>query len=496
MFDSKLYFDNQFAQLPGSFYTKLSAEKVSKNPSLVHFNQDVCEQIGLDSTLFSNTDFIEALSGNQPLLGAEPLAMVYSGHQFGVWAGQLGDGRALLLGQVRATDNQLWDIQLKGSGLTPYSRMGDGRAVMRSSIREYLCAEAMHALGIPTTRSLCLISTNSPVWREKQEPGALIARVAQTHIRFGHFEHFYYNQQWEELTQLADHVIRLYFSSENDVTPSYEEWFLDVVLRTARMIAGWMAVGFCHGVMNTDNMSITGLTIDYGPFGFLENFNPWHICNHSDDGGRYAYNKQPAVGLWNLQALAHALQPILSMEQTKPLLEHYATEFENHYHFLMCQKLGFDKPTSPINQLWNELLILLRQNQADYSLVFNQLPKALEDSPPWFELFNFSENKDKEKLHHWLIEFKKCHQLNDVDKVTKLEKLQKKLTQTNPSYVLRNWVAEAAIRAVEDKADSSPLNEVLQCLQNPYEPSKQSLHYDYAKPAPKEFQNLVLSCSS
>lgn len=494
MINLGLHFNNQFAQLPPDFYSKLPIRKVKTASSLVHFNEAGCRLIGLDPHHFSYDDSIQALSGNQAIDGSDPLSMVYSGHQFGIWAGQLGDGRALLLGQI-AHHNQLWDLQLKGSGLTPYSRMGDGLAVMRSSIREYLCAEAMHALGIASTRSLCLMATHQPVYREKKEPGAVLARIAQTHIRFGHFEHFYYHQQWEHLKLLADHTITHYFTQANQPAPDYGQWFLEIVKRTAHMIAGWMSVGFCHGVMNTDNMSITGLTIDYGPFGFLEAFNPNHICNHSDEGGRYAYNQQPAIALWNLQALAHALQPILPLEESQSILDQYPTFFTQNYDVLMRKKLGFDEPMDEsANQLWNDLLVLLRQTQADYSMVFNHLADSLTDCTKWGELFGAS-TSFQAHAHQWHQQFTQAHHLSHNSNSSQIHSLKMKLMSANPTYVLRNWVAEAAIRQAEDEQDYSLIDEVLHCVQNPFDKQRQTT-FPYEQLAPPAWQNLTLSCSS
>ncbi len=285
--------DNLFARLSGDFYTKMPAEKVGRALRLIHANAKAATLIGLDPASFHDPAFVEIFSGRASFPGGESLAMVYSGHQFGTWAGQLGDGRALLIAQIRNRAGELWDVQLKGSGLTPYSRFGDGRAVMRSTIREYLGSEAVAALGIPSSRALCIIATGEEVAREKFEPGAILTRLAKSHLRFGHFEHFHHRGQSEQVRLLADHVIGEYFP---DFAGDYEGWFGDVVRRTAHMIAGWQAAGFAHGVMNTDNMSILGLTLDYGPYGFLDAYDPDFICNHTDESGRYAFRISPASG--------------------------------------------------------------------------------------------------------------------------------------------------------------------------------------------------------
>lgn len=290
-----------FRGLGPAFYTELRPRPLPE-PYWVGTSAAVARTLGLDPQQLETPEALDAFTGNVLLAGSQPLASVYSGHQFGVWAGQLGDGRALLLGETASGQ----EVQLKGSGLTPYSRMGDGRAVLRSSIREFLCSEAVNALGIPTTRALCVTGSDAPVYREEIESSAVVTRVAPSFIRFGHFEHFAASDRIEELRQLADYVIERYYPACRESTRfggnAYAVFLEAVSERTAALLAHWQAVGFCHGVMNTDNMSILGLTIDYGPFQFLDGFDPRHICNHSDTSGRYAYNQQPNVAYWNLFA--------------------------------------------------------------------------------------------------------------------------------------------------------------------------------------------------
>ena len=307
--DTGLAWDHRFADLGPAFHTRLPPTPLPAPYPVAH-SPEVARLLGLDPAWLATEDALQLFSGNALPAGGDTLASVYSGHQFGVWAGQLGDGRALLLGETA----QGWEIQLKGAGRTPYSRMGDGRAVLRSSIREFLCSEAMHALGIPTTRALCLMGSPAPVLRESVETAAVLTRVAPSFIRFGHFEHFAARGQTTELRQLADYVIDRYYPACR-TTPdfggnAYAALLQAVAQRTAELIAQWQAVGFCHGVMNTDNMSILGLTIDYGPFQFLDTFAPGHICNHSDTQGRYAFDRQPGVAYWNLLCLGQALHPL------------------------------------------------------------------------------------------------------------------------------------------------------------------------------------------
>ncbi|WP_044858766.1 protein adenylyltransferase SelO, partial [Enterobacter ludwigii] len=308
-------------ELPG-FYTALKPTPL-QNSRLIWHNDRLADELAVPPEMFQPADGAGVWGGETLLAGMQPLAQVYSGHQFGVWAGQLGDGRGILLGEQRLPNGETVDWHLKGAGLTPYSRMGDGRAVLRSTIRECLASEAMHALGIPTTRALSIVTSDTPVARETMEKGAMLMRVAQSHLRFGHFEHFYYRREPEKVRQLADYALRHHWSHFQDEADKYILWFRDVVARTATMIARWQTVGFAHGVMNTDNMSLLGLTFDYGPFGFLDDYQPGYICNHSDYQGRYSFDNQPAVGLWNLQRLAQTLSPFIDVDALNDALDSY-----------------------------------------------------------------------------------------------------------------------------------------------------------------------------
>ena len=328
---------------------------------------------------------MEALTGNLPLAGSRPLASVYSGHQFGVWAGQLGDGRAILLGEAH-TAAGAQELQLKGSGRTPYSRMGDGRAVLRSSIREFLGSEAMYGLGIPTTRALMVTGSQAPVRREEIETAAVVTRVAPSFIRFGHFEHFSAREQYDELRKLADYVIDRYYpecrGTQAFAGNPYAAFLEQVSERTAAMVAQWQAVGFCHGVMNTDNMSVLGLTIDYGPFQFLDAFDPGHICNHSDEQGRYAYNKQPNVAYWNLFCLGQALLPLIAdQELALAALESYKTVFPQQLEAAMRAKLGLRETTPGDRELIEGILQLLAKDRVDYTIFWRRLSRHVAGEP-------------------------------------------------------------------------------------------------------------------
>ena len=335
-----LRFDNSFARLPAAFYSRLPPTALPA-PYLVAYSPAAGRLIGLPPQAPAAPDFLPVLAGNQVPAGAEPLAAVYSGHQFGVYVPRLGDGRATLLGEVAGADGSPWELQLKGAGLTPYSRSGDGRAVLRSSIREFLCSEAMAGLGIPTTRALAIVGSDHPVFRETTETAAVVTRMAPSFVRFGSFEYFAHSGRHAELRQLADYVIERFYPEVADEAQPYLALLAAVTRRTAELIARWQGVGFMHGVMNTDNMSILGLTIDYGPFQFMDGFDAAHICNHSDTQGRYAWHRQPEIGLWNLYALGQALLPLTVDEAaTRAVLDQYREFFGNALEAEFHAKLG------------------------------------------------------------------------------------------------------------------------------------------------------------
>ena len=474
MSDFGLSLENHFARLPPDFYTKMPAEKVGEAPRLIHANPQAAALLDLDPVVFSDPRFTDVVAGHRSLEGFSPLAMVYSGHQFGVWAGQLGDGRALLIGQVRNAAGELWDMQLKGAGKTPYSRFGDGRAVMRSTIREYLCSEAMAALGIPTSRALAVVATGETVLRETPEPGAVLTRLARSHVRFGHFEHFFHRGEKDRVRQLADHVIAEYFPQ---VSGDYAAWYGEVVRLTAEMVAQWQAVGFAHGVMNTDNMSILGLTLDYGPYGFMDAYDPQFICNHTDQQGRYSFINQPVIAHWNLRALALALSDLIPTETLIEKLNGYEGVFGDKYRALMRAKLGLTREEDSDDKLVGDLLALMKQSGADYTLSFRLL--SGEDAP-WLALFG----EANPHAEAWLSRYRVRTEDEDVSGLDKV----------NPLYVLRNWVAETAIRAVEDQNDTATLDRIFRLVKSPFE--KQDGGEAFAAPPPPELCHLEVSCSS
>ncbi|MBE0550642.1 MAG: YdiU family protein [Rubrivivax sp.] len=437
---------------------------------------------------FDGDAALALLSGTaQPPGGT--LATVYSGHQFGVWAGQLGDGRALLLGEADSAMGPV-EVQLKGSGLTPYSRMGDGRAVLRSSIREYLCSEAMHALGIPTTRALALVGSPLPVHRETVETAAVVTRVAPSFLRFGHFEHFTHTAQDEAaLKTLADATIERFYPALQGTAAPYAGLLEAVTRRTAALLAQWQAVGFCHGVMNTDNMSILGLTIDYGPFGFMDAFDPGHVCNHSDHQGRYAYARQPAVALWNLHALAQALLPLIDdSDAALAALEPYKTAYPRALLAALRAKLGLRAEREEDEALVDDLLRLMARDRADFTITFRRLATFGTESgaanAAVRDLFI-----DREAFDAWSARYAarlRAETSIDADRAAGMNRV-------NPKFVLRNHLAEAAIQRARE-GDFSEVQRLAQVLQHPCD--EQPEHEADAGLPPAWAQQLEVSCSS
>lgn len=480
--------DAGYRELGDAFYTQRAPDRLKTEPVLVHASAKALAVVGLPANATADPRFAAIFSGQMPLPGFQPLAMVYSGHQFGQWAGQLGDGRALTIGQVRNADGVLWDLQLKGAGKTPYSRFGDGRAVLRSSIREYLCSEAMAAMGVPTTRALSVVATRSHVLRETVEPGAVVTRLLRSNIRFGHFEHFHHRGEPQRVRELADFVIRTYHPGLEGLPDRYRLWFDAVVSGTAHMVAHWQAVGFAHGVMNTDNMSILGDTLDYGPFGFLDAFDPGHICNHSDHSGRYAFDRQPAIALWNLQALAVAVQTVVAWDDINASLQAFVERFVARYAMLMRAKIGL--AAEPDSDLVTELLTLMRRSGADYSLSFRLLSNT-DDNPGrarWTALFN---DTVRPEAFRWLDRWQaRIHEVH-----TDFGAARDAMNAVNPKFVLRNWIAETAIRAVEDHGDVATLDRIFRLVTAPFA-EHAATDASFAEPPPHDMRDLEVSCSS
>lgn len=480
-----LSFDNSFSRLPSGLYSRVEPTGF-KRPFLVSFNADAAALIDLDPAEANRPEFAQYLGGQKILPGSEPLAMKYTGHQFGQYNPDLGDGRGLLLGEVVNQKGERWDLHLKGAGQTPYSRFGDGRAVLRSSIREYLGSEAMHHLGIPTTRALCIIGSDEGVQREKTERGAMILRLADSHVRFGHFEWLFHTGQHDLLRQLADYVIARHFPEYEGEARRYELFFGEVVRRTARLMAQWQLVGFAHGVMNTDNFSITGATFDYGPYGFLDAYEPGFICNHSDYHGRYAWNKQPSIGLWNLNALAHAFTPFMEHDALVSTLHQYEPVLLEAYADGIRAKLGL-QAVRPEDQALNiALLDLLMKNQVDYTRFF----RALSHQDATAERSTLrDEFLDREGFDAWYGQYRERLQQENSQNSER----QARMLAANPKYILRNYLAQIAIDKAED-GDYSEVDRLLALLRQPF--AEQPDMERYAAAPPDWGRHLEISCSS
>lgn len=514
-----LQFDNQFTrelpadpitenarrQIVGAIYSRVQPTPVAA-PYLVAYSAELAHSLGLSEDDIRSAAFLDAMSGNATLPGMDPHATCYGGHQFGNWAGQLGDGRAINLGEINVADGHRM-LQLKGAGATPYSRSADGLAVMRSSVREFLCSEAMFHLGVPTTRALTLVGTGEQVVRDMlydghpaEEPGAIVCRVSSSFVRFGHFQILAARQEFDLLKQFTDHVIEREFPQllaiEADVE-RYLTFFETVCQRTAELMTHWMRVGFVHGVMNTDNMSILGETIDYGPYGWLEDFDPDWTPNTTDAGQRrYRFGQQPAIGQWNLMQLANALLPLVG--EAKPLetrLTDYAQLYESRWREMMAAKLGLLEYAEPINA---QLLNLLTVIETDMTLFFRHLADIDLTDPDGWQTLKPAFYRDEEvtpayveQLQSWLAMYQAELSRQQVqDRATVMN-------ATNPKYVLRNYLAQMVIDEVE-QGKSALLERVMQVLKRPYD--DQPEHDDLAARRPEWARTRVgcsmLSCSS
>ena len=421
MFEN-IKFANPFSNLPSNFYTKQSWSSFDQ-PFLLHFNHDLAKSLGIDD---DPEELMQIFNGNKSFEKASPLAMVYGGHQFGNWVNQLGDGRGILFGQIDSSDG-LIDLHIKGAGKTPYSRFGDGRAVIRSSVREHLCGEAMFGLGIPSSRSLMLFGSNEPVMREDTERGAMIVRTAKTHIRFGHFEYFHHNKITDGVKTLLDHVIDCYYPDIKQDTDKYLLFFDATVKKTAHMVSAWQSVGFNHGVMNTDNMSILGETFDYGPYAFMETYDPNYICNHTDSHGRYSFSNQPSIAEWNCYALASALIDLFSETELRDILSKFNDYFYDSLIEKYRKKLGFKSAQDSDYDLLLGLFEIMETEKLDYTNTFRELSKIISSSD------NF---KLSEKFSIWLASYK--------DRLSKdensIEESRILMDKNNPKYILRNYL--------------------------------------------------------
>lgn len=472
---------NSFLEFDHKYYdfAKISPLNGAK---LASFNSYLANELNIDRENTEQKDIIDILNGKKLLKNSKPYAMVYAGHQFGYFVPQLGDGRAINIGSYNG-----WHFQLKGSGITKYSRHGDGKAVLRSSIREYLLSEAMHGLGIPTTRALGIISSDHPVYRDMEfEKGAIVLRVSPSWIRIGTFEYFYLKKNRDDLKQLADYVINQnYPHLETFEKEKYEMLFFEIVDGTASLIAKWMAYGFMHGVMNTDNMSVASVTIDYGPFAFMDRFDAGTICNHTDHEGRYSYENQPIIAHWNLSSLFKSMQPLFENNtKAQEHLEMFMGLYKQYYYELMNKKLGLDpnKSADENKKLIKDLLKVMQGSQVDYTVFFRRL--SLNDDTKILELCKYPE-----PMKQWLDKYKNIRDAQNLP----FEQIAQNMNRVNPKYILKNYILQEAIDKA-NKDDFSLLNDLLKIAHSPFE---EHLEFErYAQPTPKEVNNIRLSCSS
>lgn len=505
---------NNRRQVMGACYSRVLPTKVVK-PKLIAYSREVAAQLDLAPEICESDYFADVFTGNRLSVGMEPYAACYGGHQFGNWAGQLGDGRAINLGEVLNRQGQRLVLQLKGAGPTPYSRMADGLAVLRSSVREFLCSEAMHHLGVPTTRALSLTLTGESVIRDMfydgnptAEPGAVVCRVAPSFTRFGSFQIFTARGDIKLLKELVDYTIRTDFPHLGEPSPAvYLAWFEEICRKTAEMIVHWQRVGFVHGVMNTDNMSILGLTIDYGPYGWLENYDPDWTPNTTDASARrYRFGNQPQIAFWNLAQLANAIYPLIEQaDLMQQAINVYAESFEKGWQDMMASKLGlraFD------NSLSTELLAILQLVETDMTIFYRKLammnidngsPEDISDETlimPLMEAYYVPEQltpQYRERIGHWLRNYMRRIQKEE----TPDQERRVRMNSVNPKYVLRNYLAQSAI----DKAghgDYSMIDELLQLLQHPYDEQVGREAFAVKRPdwARKRAGCSMLSCSS
>ena len=454
-------FDNSYCRLPHSFYSHQGPAPVSA-PSIIALNKLLAKELGIGYQFLSSPDGLNMLSGNSIVEGSRPIATVYAGYQFGNWNPQLGDGRAILLGEVISEAGHRFDLQLKGSGPTLYSRGGDGRAPLGPILREYIVSEAMHNLGIPTTRSLAAVSTGDPVQRETLEPGAILTRIASSHIRFGTFQYFAAKGDIEELTMLADHVISRHFPGALESTNPYLALLDNIMKKIALLVAKWQAIGFIHGVMNTDNMLVCGETVDYGPCAFMDEFDPRKVLSSIDSAGRYAYQNQPGIAQWNLMTFAQALLPLLADAQdeaidlAKNILEGFPQEYADQYNSLMARKIGLSSDNPSAAALITSLLQILQSQNLDYTLAFRSLMAVMAGKPSATD-----NSKWRAWTQDWLQQFNNSTDRANAGSI---------MNTLNPVCIPRNHLVEAVIEEAQSKANFEPFDQLLAVLQQPYDP--------------------------
>ncbi len=473
---NELKLTNPYLELPDECYDRVSPSPL-KNPHLIHVNKDMAKILNIDENELQTEDFVKFLNGEQAVEGSDTFAMCYAGHQFGHFVPRLGDGRAINIGTI-----DKFHLQLKGAGMTKYSRSGDGRAVLRSSIREYLMSEAMEGLRIPTTHCLGLIGSEHDVRRERMEKGAMVCRISTSWVRFGTFEYYASQGMFKELEALADYVIEESFPHIKGKNDPYTLLFNEVMVITSRLMAQWMSVGFNHGVMNTDNMSIAGLTIDYGPYSFLDDFRHENVCNHTDVNGRYSYTNQPGVAKWNLQMLMRALSPLASMEKMEKILVIYDKIYIRYLHYYMCKKLGLEGTVEGDPELIDDMYDMLENLHVDYTLFMRTLSHYEGDRTALLATGLYHE-----PMNAWLDRYDE--RIKYIDNTVR----KKQMLGANPKYVLKNYMLQEAIDAAEE-GDYSIVDDLFKIAKNPFEEYPEFERW--AGATPQDFKNQKLSCSS
>ena len=473
---NELKLTNPYLKLPAECYDRVAPTPLIQ-PHLIHANKDVAKVLDIDESELQTEAFVKFLNGEHEVEGSDTFAMCYAGHQFGYFVPRLGDGRAINIGTL-----DKYHLQLKGAGMTEYSRNGDGRAVLRSSIREYLMSEAMQGLSIPTTLCLGLIGSEHEVRREKIEKGAIVCRVSSSWVRFGTFEYFAHQGMFKELEALADYVIDENFPHHSAKDNRYTLLFNDVMIITARLMAQWMSVGFNHGVMNTDNMSIAGLTIDYGPYAFLDDFRHENICNHTDVDGRYSFANQPEIAKWNLRSLMMALSPLTTTEKMEQNLAMFDKIYIRYFHYYMCKKLGLEGTVEGDPELIDDMFDMLEKLHVDYTLFLRTLSHYEGDRESLL-----STGLYHEPMNEWLDRYDE--RIKQIDNTVRKEQM----LAANPKYVLKNYMLQEAIDAAE-KSDFSVVDDLYKIAQNPFDEHPEFERW--AGATPQAFKNQKLSCSS
>ena len=459
---------NSYIGLPEDFYQVINPVPV-KSPRLIAFNEELAQYLGLE---MDPKEALKYFSGNSIPENTTPIALNYAGHQFGNFVHELGDGRATLLGEIEV-NKERFDIQLKGSGPTKFSRQGDGRSALGPVIREYIISEAMYHLDIPTTRALAAVLTGEHVFREEIEPGGILTRIAKSHIRVGTFEYFASRQQWENVKLLADYTIQRHFPEIRELDNHYLELLKAVSDRQSKLIAKWMSIGFVHGVMNTDNFTISGETIDYGPCAFMDEYDPATVYSSIDHGGRYAFGNQPSIAAWNLASLAGCLISFIDKDSKKAnelatkVLDDFSINTNQEILDVMCQKIGLEGDSDKHQSILKDLLKIMIPNQADYTLSFRFLSQTLLGKDSLF----LNQFKEEEKIKEWLSNWKVTVKELNLDS----EELVKKMDSINPIYIPRNHNVDKAIKAAY-KENLEPMNELLDALKNPFEENTKFSH--------------------